>query len=114
MEMSMGFPEQFVSISTVNNAGLPRQVKSLVMASSQKRLKFEGASAHMRRLFGSRGDRGRQDGVLTGEGNGSQGGDEDLEAWVAYRKAKERGAGKKKQNSTPRRGEAKREGTDRH
>ena len=49
----------------MNNAGLPKQEKSLIMASSLKRLRFEDASANMRRVFGSCGGGGGQDVLLT-------------------------------------------------
>ena len=66
-EMGAGSPEQFVSILRMNNAGLSRHGGSLVMASWQNCLMFEEASAHMRRLFGSRRNEGRQGVLLTEE-----------------------------------------------
>ena len=70
MEMGAGFPEHFVSISHMNNAGLPLQEKSLVIASSRKSLKSEDASANARRFRGSRGEKGRQGVVLAEEADG--------------------------------------------
>ena len=104
MEMGAGFPGHFVSILRANNAGSPRQGKALVMASSRTGLKFEEASAHMRRLSGSRGDKGRQDVLFTEEASGPPESDENLEAWTAYWAAKENGVGKKRQDGVPRRG----------
>ena len=89
VEMGAGFPERFVSILRMSYAGVPRQEKSLVMASSHKSLKFEDASANMRRLFGSRGVKGRHDVLLAVEADGP------LEACMANRKAKQNGASKK-------------------
>ena len=61
MDMGAGTPEQFVSISRMNNAGLPGQGKSLATASCRRSLEFEEASAHMHRPFGSCGGWGRQE-----------------------------------------------------
>ena len=77
----------------MNNAGLPRQEKSPVAASSHKSLKFEDAAANMRRLFGSRGGGSRQNVRITEEAVGPLGGDEDQEACVAYKKAKKQAMG---------------------
>ena len=65
IEMGAGAPEQFASILRVDNTALSRQEKSLVLASCHKSLRFDDASASMRRLFGSRGSGGRQDALLT-------------------------------------------------
>ena len=104
MEMGAGFPGQSISISRINTAGLLRQETSLAMASSRKSLKFENASANIRRLFGSCGGKGRQD-VLRAEGAaGLLESDEDLDAWMAHRKSTKEGVGKKKMDGSPTRG----------
>ena len=104
VEMGAGFPERFVSILRMSYAGVPRQEKSLVMASSHKSLKFEDASANMRRLSGSRGGKGRKDVLLAEAADGPLGSDEDLEAWTAYRMAQKKGASKSKKDGAPKRG----------
>ena len=101
MEMGAGFPGQSISISRINTAGLLRQETSLAMASSRKSLKFENASANIRRLFGSCGGKGRQD-VLRAEGAaGLLESDEDLDAWMAHRKSTKEGVGKKRWMAPP-------------
>ena len=67
MEMGAGFPGQFVSILRMDNAALSRREKSLVMASCHDSLRFEGASASTRELFGSRGGGRRQGALLVEE-----------------------------------------------
>ena len=47
MGISAGFREQFVSILWIQNAGPPRQEKSLALASRRKSLKFGNAAAKM-------------------------------------------------------------------
>ena len=54
IEMGVGFPEQFISILRVNNAGLRRRGQSMAMASFHKSLKSDEAAANTRRPFGSR------------------------------------------------------------
>ena len=114
METGAGFPEQFVSISRANNAGLPRQEKSLVIASSRKCLWFEEASARARRLFGSRGETGRQGVFSTDEASGPPGSDGDLGAWTAYGKAEKRGRVKISRTAPLGAVETKCVGTDKH
>ena len=76
------FPERFAPIFRTPNAGLPRQEKSLVMASSQRSLSFMDVAAKMRRLFGSRGGRGRQDVLVAEEADGPLVSEKDQEACV--------------------------------
>ena len=104
METGAGFPERFVPISRTYNARPPRQEKSLVAANCRISLKFGEASAHIWQLGCSRGDRGRPDVLLAEEASGFLESDEDLEARMAHRKAKKKGAGKKKQDGPPRPG----------
>ena len=70
MEMGAGFPEQFISMLRVNNAGSPRRGKSLAMANERRISEFVEAAANMRRLCGSRGAGGRQDALIAGEAVG--------------------------------------------
>ena len=77
MEAGAGFPGQFVSILCMNNAVLSRHQKSLVTASCPRSLKFEDASADMRRLFGLRAGGSRQDALFTEEAAGFLASDED-------------------------------------
>ena len=102
MGMGDGFPGKFISILRAGNAGLPRRGKSLVMASSHKSLKFDGAAANMRRLFGSRGWSRRQDVLVAEEAVGYSGSDEDLDACEANKKAKEHGGQSEKEGWRPR------------
>ena len=104
MGMGAGFPEQLISKLRTNDAALSRKGKSLVMASSHKSLKFDEASANMRRLFGSRGGSGRIDALITGEAVGPLGNDGDLGACLANKKAEEHGVGQKKKDGVPIRG----------
>ena len=67
METGAGFPEQFISTLSMDNAGLPRKEKSLVMASNHKSLESGEVAANMRRSLGSRGGGGRQDVLITEE-----------------------------------------------
>ena len=111
MEAGAGLPGQVLAILRVRNAGLSSREKSLVLASCRKCLKFEEASANMRRFFWSRGGGSQQDALFTGEAADSHASDEDLDALAAYRGEK-RGASKKKKDGSPKRGgdEAKRGG----
>ena len=52
MEMGAGPPERLASILHMGSAASSRNEKSSVMASSHKCLRFEDASANMRRLIG--------------------------------------------------------------
>ena len=103
MQTGAIFREQFISISRMNNAGLPRKGKSLALASSRKSLKFEDVSANTRRVFGSRGGKGCQDALLTEEADGLLESDKDLEGWMAYRKPKKKGVGMNKKDGAPKR-----------
>ena len=91
--MRTGFPEQFVSISRLRNAALSRREKSRIMAGCRKSLKFEDASANLRRLFGSRGSGSRQGALFAEETVEPRASDEVLGILAAYRKAKEKGGG---------------------
>ena len=48
MEMGARFPEQFISILHMNNAGFPSEDKSPATASRNKSLMFEEAAANLR------------------------------------------------------------------
>ena len=74
------------------------------MASRQERLRFEDASANMRRLFGSRGGDSRRDALLTEEAAEPHANGGDLDVLAAYRKPKKQGAGKKKKDGPHKRG----------
>ena len=91
----------------MNYAGLPRREKSLVAASIRDRLKFEEVSANMRQLFGSRGDKVRRDVLLTEEAMAPRESDEDLEVWLAHRKANKKGVSGNKKNGAPKRSAGK-------
>ena len=78
MEMGAGSPEQFASIFRVDNAALSHREKSFVIASCHAGLEFEGASANLRRLSGSRGSGGGQDTFLAEEAGGPHVSDEDF------------------------------------
>ena len=80
METGAGFPDHSISILRMRNAGLPRQEKSRVTASSHKCLKFEGAAASTRRVLGSRGGSGRQNALVSEEALGHSERSDDLEA----------------------------------
>ena len=107
MDAGAGFPEQFAPILRMRNAELSRYGKPLFLASCREGLKFEDASANMRRLFGSRGGGSRQDALSTAEAVEPRASDEDLDASAAYRKAKKLGAGKKKKDALPKSGGGK-------
>ena len=101
LNMGPGFAEQFIPILRMKNAGLPRQAKSLLMASRPKSLMFDKVEADMRRFFGSRGSGGRQDVLLTEEAVAPSGSDEYLGACMVYEEAKNRGAGRQKKDGVP-------------
>ena len=69
------------------------------MASGRRSLEFEEVAGNLRRLSGSRGGGSRQDVLITEEAVGPLGSDEDQEACVAYRKANNQGAGRKRKNA---------------
>ena len=98
MEMGAGFPEQLISTLRMNNVGLTRRGKSLMMASCQKSLKFEKVAANTRRLFGSRGNGGLQAVLITEEAVEPCEGDGDKDTCVAYKKAGRREVGTKKED----------------
>ena len=104
MEMGTGYPERFVSTLRMENAALSRHEQSLVMAICRRSLRFEDASANMRRLFGSRGGGSRQDDLFSGEAAEPRASDGHLDVLAAYRKAKKQGAGRKKGGGPPERG----------
>ena len=64
----------------------------------------------MRRLFGQRGEGGRQDALSTDEAVGPLESDEDFDASAAYKKAKKQGAGEKEKDGFPDRGGDKQRG----
>ena len=88
----------------MSKAGLPRQEKSLATARSHRSLKFEDASADLRRLSGSCGGGGRQDALFTEEAVGPLASDEDADALAAHKRTKNQGLGKKKMDGLPKRG----------
>ena len=96
MGMGASFPEQCVSILRMANAALSRHDKTSFIAICYKSLRFEGASANMRREYGSRGSGSRQDALLTEEAVGPRASDEDLDILAAYRKPKNKGWGRKR------------------
>ena len=85
----------------MNNAGLPLREKSLAAACCHKSSKFEGASANMRCLLGSRAGGVRQDALFSEDAAGSLASDEDLEAFAAYKKAKKQGRVRKSRRGSP-------------
>ena len=91
-----GFPEQFVSIQRMQDAGLYCDEKSLALASSQKNPKFVDVAANMRRLSGSCAWAVRQDVLVAENADGPMGGDGNQEARVTYKKAKIQEAGQKR------------------
>ena len=98
--MGAGFPEQVVSILRMDNAALTHHQKSLVMASFQNSLKFERASADMRRLFGSCGSGRKQGALITEKAAESNVRYEGLDILAATRKARKQGLGKTKGDSS--------------
>ena len=64
------------------------------MASCHKSLKFEDASAKMRRLLGLRGSGSRKDALPAEEAAESRVSDEDLDISAAYREARKQVLGK--------------------
>ena len=96
MEMGAGCPEQFVPIRRMQNVGLSCQEKSLASASGQTILKFVGAAANTRRLFGSCVGAASEDVLFTGDVDRPLGGDGDQEARATYQKAGKQAAGRKR------------------
>ena len=64
----------------MNYAELPRQEKSLVMASNHESLQFDEGAANTRRFFGSRRRSGRRDALISGKQFGPMESDEGLDA----------------------------------
>ena len=95
MAMGAGSPEQFVSILCVQNAGLSRRERSLVLPSSQEGLKFADVAANMRGLFGSFGGAVREGVLVTETVDGPPGGDGVQKVCVTYKKAEKREVGQK-------------------
>ena len=94
MLMGSGFPGAFVSVLCIKNAALPKNEKTMALASLGNTLAFPQVSAQMRRLFGPCGYASRQD-VMVARELDTVSDEEDSEAWLAYRKAKRanRGSG---------------------
>ena len=91
MEAYAGFPEQFIAIWRMQNAGLLRRERPLVLASGQKSLKFMDVAESMRRLSGSCDGAPRQDVFITDDTDGHSGGDRDQEARATYESKEARG-----------------------
>ena len=93
--LDCGFPGEFVSVLRMQNAALAQNERTLVLASVRSTLAFPEVSAHVRRLFGSRGQATRQDAPMAADIDAASGA-EDFEAWAAYRRvtgAKKNGNG---------------------
>ena len=86
MIMGCGFPGEFVSVLRMQNAALAKNERTLVLASVRSTLAFPEVSAHVRRLFGSRGQATRQDALVAADIDAASEA-EDFEAWAAYRRA---------------------------
>ena len=89
-----GYPDAFVSVLCMQNAALPNNGKTAVLASLGDTLAFPRASAQMRRHFGPCGNASRQD-VMAAQEMDAVSEEEDYDAWLAYREVKRatRGSG---------------------
>ena len=85
--MGSGSPDESVSVLCMQNAALSINEGTPAQASVRNTLAFPDASAHMRRLFGPRGEKTRQD-VLVAADTFTESEEEDFEVWAAYRKSK--------------------------
>ena len=81
-----GFPDEFVSVLLTKDAALPKNEKTLVLASLGNTLAIQSVSAQFRRLLGPCGYASRQDVVVAADMDTAPE-EEDCEKWVAYRKA---------------------------
>ena len=89
--------ESFVPAARVQGAALSRPKKQLALASAQGILGSPAAAKQMRRLCGPGCGAVRQDVLAEADMDVSPEGDAGFEEWVAHRKAKKKGWGKKKE-----------------
>ena len=108
--MGSGSPERVASILRMHNAALPRQEKSLVMASSHKSLKFVEAAANLRTLFGSRGAGSRQGVLVAEKAGGPLASERGQEVYATREKLKKHGAGQNRKEGFLKRGRDKARG----
>ena len=87
VQMGAGFPDEFVSAPCVQNAGLSKMGRMLVLASLGNTLAAPQVSSRMQRFFGSCAYASRLD-VLIAQDVDTVSEEEDFENWAAYRKAK--------------------------
>ena len=78
------FPDEFVSVSCVQNTALTKNGKTSGLASSRNTLAFPEVSAQMRRLSGPRGYASRQDVLVAAERDAASE-EENFEAWERRR-----------------------------
>ena len=83
-----GFAKEFVSILRMQNAALPKNEISLVVARIRGALAFAAAGRQMRRLFESCGGAARQDFLIAVDADVSSEDENGDAAWLAYRNAK--------------------------
>ena len=88
MVVGSGFPDAFVPAQCMQNAALTKNEKTLVSAISGNALAFPQASAQMPRMFGPCGYASRRD-LLVAQDMDTVSEEEDCEAWMAYRKARQ-------------------------
>ena len=87
MSMGTGFPDEYVSVLCLQNASLSKHERQLVMAGVGSSFNFLNVTAQMRRLFGNVGSLQNQD-ALVAQDLDDVSEEDDIEAWIAYRKAK--------------------------
>ena len=87
MVVGSGPPDELGSVLPLQNAALTMNEKTSVLASLGNTLAFQQVSPRKRRLFGACSCASRQD-VLVAPDMDTASEEEDLEAWMAYRKAK--------------------------
>ena len=95
-------PATFVSVLRKENAALSRPEKSLGLARAQGTSGFPVAAKQMRLLFGPRGGAARRGVLVAAAMDVPSDEDTDFEVWVAHRKAKYRGAKKRREDGETR------------
>ena len=86
MLMGFGLPDEFASILRMQNAGLSKNEKTMVLASLRNTAASPNASPQVRRVFGPCGYASRQD-VFAAQDMDTASEEGDFEAWIPFRRA---------------------------
>ena len=92
MPLEGAFPEVCASVLRMKNASHSRSKKPTGLARVQGYVGISAVARQMRGLIGLCGGVTRQDVSAAADADANSNGDDDFAAWVAYRKAKKKGA----------------------